>query len=134
MWNKEIKIEKLVGQTISSYEDGKIGDDSWTIYTKEGNTYTFYHEQDCCETVSIDDIVGDLSDLLDTPLLLAEEVSDTPDTDSQGNPPSEYESFTWTFYKFSTIKGSVTMKWYGTSNGYYSESVNLIKGRLDNAL
>jgi len=49
---------------------------------------------------------------------------------SEGEPavdPEYDDSFTWTFYKFATIKGSVTLRWYGSSNGYYSESVSFVE-------
>jgi len=74
------------------------------------------------------DIVGDLDDLVGVPILLAEEVIHGQDTNPDVvDTPKYQDSFTWTFYNLSTIKGSVTIRWYGESNGYYSESVDFIK-------
>jgi len=81
-----------------------------------------HHEQDCCENVELDDICEDLSDLIDSEILMAEE-SESEDFDGKER-DYEPESCTWTFYKFGTIKGYVTLRWYGESNGYYSESVS----------
>ena len=89
-----------------------------------------FRSQDCCERVYLEDVAGDWDDLIDTPIFLAEAVSNhanpranlTPDDDAYYEAA---DSETWTFYKFSTIKGSVTLRWYGTSNGYYSESVSI---------
>ena len=79
--------------------------------------YKMYHEQDCCEDVSVEEIIGDLSDLIGSELVVAEERTKSISNDGNGN------SETWTFYEFRTVKGSVTIRWYGTSNGYYSEAV-----------
>ena len=89
--------------------------------TLDGQTVVMYHEQDCCEDVSIEDICGDLEDLLDSPIILAEEVAN--ENDSPQDEEND-DSWTWTFYKLGTNRGSVTFRWYGVSNGYYSESVN----------
>ena len=120
------KIKELIGKTFVKIE-GAIGGDEIVFTTKRGKQYKFYHAQDCCESVTVEDICGDINDLIGSPLTVAEETS------SHTNPPgvniaSEYQdSFTWTFYRFATVKGLVTIRWYGSSNGYYSERVAFIK-------
>lgn len=92
----------------------------------DGTSYRLEHVQDCCEDVYIEDVSGDISDLIGTPILLAEEASG-PQPEHGVNPlgvqPQDCE--TWTFYKLRTIKGSVDVRWYGTSNGCYSEKAHL---------
>lgn len=93
---------------------------------EDGRLFILYHAQDCCESVSLEDVVGDLEDLVGSPILEAECVSNIPEQGwlEEAGAQTEYEdSFTWTYYKFATIKGHVNLRWYGSSNGYYSESV-----------
>lgn len=119
MWYNQTDIKEMEGKTFNRVYDN--GDD--LVFENDTERYIFYHSQDCCESVYIESIVGDLNDLVGVPLLLSEEVS----SDDEG-PLHEYEdSYTWTFYKFATIKGYVDVRWYGSSNGYYSESVSLRK-------
>ena len=109
-------INELIGQIFKSVK--KTDNDNELIF-KGDKSFKFYHEQDCCEAVYIEDICGDLSDLENAPIVTAEQVCNEPVQDED-----DYESNTWTFYKFATIKGSVTVRWLGSSNGYYSESVD----------
>jgi len=115
------QFSDLVGKTLVSVINNN--DEELVFTTTEGEIYKLYHSQDCCESVYIESIVGDLTDLIGTPILRAEEsMSSENPTDA---PPQEYQdSFTWTFYKLATKKGYVDIRWYGESNGYYSESVN----------
>lgn len=84
----------------------------------DGAEYRMFHNQDCCESVEIKDICGELNDLIGEEILVANEVSSEAD-DVKG-----LESMTWTFYILRTNKTTVTISWIGESNGYYSESVD----------
>lgn len=118
-WQNLREISSLAGLTLAN-ATGKPGDDEMVFVTTDGRRFVFFHEQDCCESVAINDVVGDLSDLVGSPLVRAEERT------SSDEQPHEYaESWTWTFYEFATNKGSVTVRWLGESNGYYGESVSL---------
>lgn len=107
-------LSVMVGKTMHSVAVNK-DKDVMAFISMDGQGFVFYHSQDCCESVDINDICGDLEDLVGSPILEAEKSS------NEGN---EGESSTWTFYKFGTIKGSVTVRWLGESNGYYSEDVD----------
>lgn len=112
----EVPFSELVGKTINRIDGLESESEVVTIHCTDETKYQMYHTQDCCESVTLNDIVGDPADLLSNPVLIAYVETKTGDTD-------HYDSETWTFYRLSTIKGTVTLKWYGTSNGYYSESV-----------
>lgn len=106
----------LVGKTIVEIKGGKAGDDEIIFICDGGEKYQMYHNQDCCESVSVEDVCGDFADVIGLPILLAEEREQDDENAS--------ESGTWTFYELATNKGRVTIRWYGCSNGYYSESVD----------
>lgn len=82
-----------------------------------------HHHQSCCENVRIEDVNGDWDCLIGSPVTMAYEASS-----SDCGTTCEYEeSYTWTFYHIGTVKGVVSIRWYGSSNGYYSESVDFEK-------
>jgi hypothetical protein len=112
------ELAPMLGRTIASI-DGGIGDDAMTFTADDGARFELWYEPDCCASCYVNDITGDLVDLIGSPLLMAEEVS------SDGaEAPEHADSYTWTFYKFATVRGYVTVRWLGESNGYYSESVS----------
>ena len=119
----EVGIDSLMGKTITDIMGMERGVDEIVFTCSDGTEYRMYHEQDCCEGVWVEDVCGEVETLLNSPILRAEErVSgeNPPGYEDSDYPP---DSFTWTFYELATIKGSVTLRWYGESNGYYSEEV-----------
>ena len=108
----------LAGETIVSIDGMEKGSTEVRIVTKSARTFTLHHEQDCCEDVRLEDVAGEVDDLIGSPITMAEVVSE------KGEPKDKYDdSQTWTFYKLATVKGYVTLRWLGESNGYYSENV-----------
>lgn len=118
-YSRTVKVSELKGKILNDVK--VVGNDTIYFYCEDGNTYKMYHDQDCCESVTIEDICGSIENLIGFPIIMAEEINE------EREPLDKYnESYTWTFYKLATVKGYVTLRWYGTSNGYYSESVDFV--------
>lgn len=120
------EFKDLLGYTLERIDVNEGKDEILFVTVDNGPQFKMYHEQNCCEGVSIESITGDLADLIGSPILVAEE--STSDATPEGYTHEyEPESQTWTFYKLATIKGWVDIRWYGNSNGYYSESVDFLE-------
>lgn len=99
------------------------GNDSVIFYCKDGTEILMYHNQDCCESVfieSVDSYENNDDIYTNCDWCIIEEVSNIDRDPMEDNE----ESYTWTFYNIKTNKGYDTIRWYGSSNGYYSESVD----------
>jgi hypothetical protein len=105
----------LVSHRILSINAIK-GEAEVRLLLDDGRVFTMLHHQDCCESVYLEDICGDLDDLINAQVVDARE--ETQNDENAGG------FGTWTFYILGTTKGTVTLRWYGSSNGYYSESVD----------
>lgn len=118
-------MKELIGKTIINVREGQgnYGTEIVTFECQDGTAYELSHEQDCCENVYLQDRCGEWEEIIGTPILMAEEVSNMPE------PEFKYDddSHTWTFYRITTQKGQVVLRWLGESNGYYSEGVTFRK-------
>lgn len=117
------KFSELMNKVIIEISGIDEGSDEIIFTCESGEKYRMWHEQDCCEYVSLNDVIGREEDLLNSPITMAEEVISTDEPALE----EDEDSYTWTFYKLATVKGYVTLRWYGTSNGYYSETVDFAK-------
>lgn len=122
-YSNHVDVAEMLGQTFT-----RVREDGETVtFENDKVRYVLYHQEDCCESVVVEDIIGDLEDLEGWPMLIARE-----DHNADGPDLPNEESYTWTFYNFATFKGYVTIRFLGTSNGYYSEDVDCRKEILQN--
>jgi hypothetical protein len=113
-----MEVQDLVGEVLA-YID--VDGDSIRMETMSGKVVMLQHHQDCCESVTLYNIDGDLRCLIGKPIVSAE--SECP---SDPVPEGSYaESHTWTVYKFAVDGATVVTKWFGESNGYYGEGVDI---------
>jgi hypothetical protein len=115
-----IKFSALKGLTLTGVT-GEVGDEVIKFTSCGGRQFNLFHSQECCERVRVEDICGDLQDLIGSPIVQAEESS------NESGPYAGSESYTWTFYRIATAKGLVVIRWLGESNGYYSEGVDFVE-------
>ena len=114
-----MNFNTLEGLVISQIRGCDKNSEEIEITTTDGRRFHMFHYQDCCESVRVEDVVGDVEDIVGSTILRAEERSNGVQNIEGGYGDIEQ----WTFYTISTIKGTVDLRWYGTSNGYYGTSV-----------
>lgn len=91
--------------------------DEWVALVLDtGETYVAFHEQDCCEHVWVTDY-GDIESAVGEYLMQLESVSNEGGEEL----PDDQGSHTWTFVNVRTDKDTYQLRFYGTSNGCYSE-------------
>ena len=114
----EITTDRVIFTTLSDEKD------KYNVL-KDGLVYHAYHNQDCCEDVFLEKVIGSITNILISPVLSTDEKADSINhpEDYIENIEDSQESFTWTYHTIRTKNGEVTFRWLGTSNGYYGESV-----------
>ena len=117
-------ISVLNGHHLVSVSGLEANSDRVIFECADGSKWQMVHERDCCENVTVEDVIGDVSDLQDAKVIDAREETSDADPSDYTNTDEYRESFTWTFYVIQTNKGAVTIRWLGESNGYYSEDVD----------
>jgi len=112
MYDEEA-LEHMVGATCHGVEN--LDNEELLFHTDRG-TFRFYHQQDCCESVVLEDTGGDIDEFRGR--INRAEVST-----NSGNSAHGHE--TWTFYRMDSKYGFLCLRWRGESNGYYSEEITV---------
>ena len=113
----------LVGVTLKGVHVDDA-EDRIRFVAEDGREWLMHHPQECCESVFIDDICGSVDDLIGSPITQADESSNEPTAEEVVPKERRDAAMLWTFYRVGTAKGLVVLRWWGSSNGYYSVVVN----------
>lgn len=119
------EFDFLIGKTIASID--RSDSDLIAFTLSDGTRCELYHEQDCCESVTVESIDGTLDSIIGKEIVIAAECELPNGEDPAGYKAAEdsyRDSWTWTIYTLATLDSNVSIRWLGESNGYYSESVN----------
>lgn len=111
-------IGSLVGRVFR-----RVWADDYTVYMESGDggpDAQLAHIQSCCEDVRIEEADGEWEWLAGFPIVAAE-ARETDRADTACGDRTE----TWTFYAISSVRGTCHIRFHGSSNGYYSERVDL---------
>ena len=123
MWSND-NIDLLKGLTVKTIDAFEGGGDIM-ITTNCGRQFRFTHFQDCCEHVDIYSIDGDLKRLEGFRLVDVQmETVDEPEGWADSDEAKWADSYTFTDVVFKTNAQTICVKWFGESNGYYSEGVD----------
>lgn len=107
----ENKVHGLLNHTFTKV----VQIDESIVFSNTTTTVVLAHIQECCENVWIESVNGDLSDLVNTPILKAEEKEGV----------SLCNTYTWYFYTIATIKGYVDIRFCADADTMYSTNASL---------
>ena len=112
-------FETLVGETLTSLE---MQGDVLVFTCESGKVFEMGYIPDCCASCYLESGLEDAKDLVGQKLERAMVDSSYTTPEDYKHEWSEPESQTWTFYTLRTNKGTAQLRWFGSSNGYYSET------------
>lgn len=111
------ELEDLNGEVISHIDVDKTSDEI-LITTESGRQILIYHAQECCEVVGIRSVSPDYTNAV-------KEIILSLNTTEMQFDSAESDSQTITVVELKTTGCTVVSVWFGESNGYYSESVDI---------
>ena len=114
----EANFSDLTGKVVKEIK-GLAKYSEWVIIVTDEGEYIFLPDS----SVSLEDFEMSAVSLDGGLITIAEEVEEERDCQQKG-----VSSWTWMFYKIETNKGSLWMRWLGTSYGYvYCEVCSFYK-------